>query len=374
MTSCLKILPSNPNVHLLLCLACVLACGCSEDMTIRQYKVAKSEARRVSPGTPEAAQIEQQMLAALVPFNNSAWAFKLTGAPNKVAATQDPFKQIVTSVKFQEGGNPSWQLPSGWTETRSGGMTFAKLQNPEQGLTATVTEVAVLQESDDPWQKTVYDNINRWRGQLSLPQQDWSAMQAELLELPGLNQGKDSAYYVSLVGKGSSTPAMGGPFSGGAPASAVPRMSANPAAPPVANGPAQLQYIAPDGWEESGASGMRLAAFKIKQGDLLGEVTVISAGGDTLSNVGRWQRQLIPDAPETLVQQVIDDALTVDVNGLPSQIYFIRGKDGPAENAFLASIIAWQPTQALFVKYTGPQALAESRREQFVEFVKSIKW
>ncbi len=384
MSPCLKPFPPNLNLPLLLSLVGILLSGCSEDMTIRKYKVAKSETKRVPASASEGGQIEQQMLGAIVPHNNSAWAFKLAGAPEKVAATQDPFKQIVTSVKFQESGTPSWQLPSGWTEVRSGGMTFAKLQNPEQGLTATVTEVAVLQESDDPWQKTVFDNVNRWRRQLALPEQDWSAMQGELLELPELNQGSDRAYYVSLVGQGSSTPSMGGPFSGGGPAGGAPMLNVPPSTQASANAPPKLQYVTPDGWEETGATGMRLAAFKISQNEQQGEVTVISAGGDTLSNVGRWQRQLIPDASDALVQQVIDEAETVAVNGLPSQIYFIKGKEdsvnenlgkeSPQQSAFLAAIVAWQPTQALFIKYTGPRSLAEAQREKFAEFVKSITW
>lgn len=361
-------------------LMCVAFFGCSEDMAIRQYTVDKSEANR-STSSVEAAATEQQMLAAIVPNRDSTWFIKLTGKPDDVSATEAQFREIVNSIKFAESGDPSWKLSSGWTEQRVGGMTFAKLQEEQRGLSATVTQLASPQESgDSAWQDWVKVNVNRWRGQLALAEQEWDAMKADLVELQPLNQGEARAYYVSLIGKGSGKmggpfsggPMSGGPFSGGPmnasamPPSAVPSASSNRAP--------ELNYAVPPGWEQAAASGMRMATFKVTDGDLQAEVTVISAGGDDRSNVARWQRQLTPNASEEAVDEVMKAAERFEVNGVPVELYSIKGAEGPEQGAFLAAIVPWQPSSKLFVKFTGPAKLAEQQRESFTMFVKSLKW
>ena len=345
-------------------------------MTIRQYTVEKSEANR-STSSAAAVATEQQMLAAIVPNQDSTWFIKLTGKPADVLATEAAFREIVNSIKFAESGDPSWKLSSGWTEQRVGGMTFAKLKEEQRGLSATVTQLASPQEpGDSAWHDWVKVNVNRWRGQLALAEQEWDAMRAELEELPPLNQGEARAYYVSLLGKGSGK--MGGPFSGG-PMSGSPFSGGStnsPAAPlsgPSSQTP-ELTYAVPPGWEQAPASGMRMATFKVSDGDLQAEVTVISAGGDDRSNVARWQRQLTPDASDDSIDSVMKGAERFEVNGVPAELYSIKGTEGPDQSAFLAAIVPWQPSSKLFIKFIGPAKLAEQQRESFTMFVKSLKW
>jgi hypothetical protein len=352
----------------------LLAVGCSEDMVIRQYTVDKSETNRATL-SPAPTVTEQQMLAAIVPNRESTWFIKLTGTPADVSATEAQFREIVNSIKFAESGDPSWKLANGWTEQRVGGMTFAKLKD-ERGLSATVTQLASPQDADGTaWQDWVKVNVNRWRGQLALAEQEWDAMKAELEELPPLNQGAARAYYVSLVGKGSGK--MGGPFSGGAtsggPFSGGPMTTS--AMPPRASDQApELTYAVPPGWDQAPASGMRMATFKVSADSLQAEVTVISAGGDDRSNVARWQRQLTPDASEEMIDVVMQNAERFEVNGVPAELYSIKGKEGPEQEAFLAVIVPWQPSSKLFVKFIGSAKLAEQQRESFTTFVKSLKW
>ncbi len=363
----------SKKVALLLLSVAVL--GCSEDMTIRQYTVDKTEANRVLPSV-SATVSEQRMLAAIVPNRDSTWFIKLTGKPDDVAATEAQFREIVNSMKFAESGDPSWNLSNGWTEQRVGGVTFAKLKDEQRGLSATVTQLSSPPEANDTaWQDWVKVNVNRWRGQLALDEQEWDAMKSELEELPPLNQGTARAYYVSLIGKGSGS--MGGPFSGG-PMSGGP-FSGGPAAPPIprsgtSNQPPELNYAVPPGWEQAPASGMRLATFKVSESGLQAEVTVISAGGDDRSNVARWQRQLTPDASEETIDEVMKAAERFEVNGVPVELYSIRGAEGPEQSAFLAAIVPWQPSSKLFIKFIGPAKLAEQQRDSFATFVKSLKW
>ena len=136
----------------------------------------------------------------------------------------------------------------------------------------------------------------------------------------------------------------------------------------------ELTYAVPPGWEQGQAGGMRMATFQVKQGEQQAEVTVIAAGGDERSNVARWQRQLVPDADEAKVDEVMAQAEKVDVNGVAASVYTIKGAEGPEQSAFLAAIVPWQPSSQLFIKFIGPAQLAERERDSFVTFVKSIKW
>lgn len=377
---------TSHSLRIVILLAAIAFTGCSDDMAIRQYTVDKTEANR-SGATATSVVTEQQMLAAIVPNRDSTWFIKLTGKPSDVSATESEFRDIVNSIKFGESGDPSWKLSNGWTEQRVGGMTFAKLKEEQRGLSATVTQLASPQDSTvAAWQDWVKVNVNRWRGQLALAEQEWDAMKGELEELPPLNQGEARAYYVSLVGKGSGK--MGGPFSGG-PMSGGPMsggsMPAGPfsgAASTTSGKPSsgasskapELTYGVPPGWEQAPASGMRMATFKVADGDLQAEVTVISAGGDDRSNVARWQRQLTPDASEEAVDEVMKAAERFEVNGVPAELYFLKGAEGPEQGAFLAAIVPWQPSSKLFIKFIGPAKLAEQQRESFTTFVKSLKW
>ncbi len=369
----------NQPLRLMAALILVAFVGCSEDLTIRQYTVDKSEVPRSVAGTGTLVQQEQQMLGAIVPHKETTWFFKLVGPPGDVAATEAQFREIISSVKFEASGDPTWALSEGWTEQRTGGITFAKLSPPSGGISATVTQLASPPATDDgSWQTWVLDNVNRWRKQLSLSVQDWTAMQRELQELQTLNQGESRAYYVSLTGKGSGQ--MAGPFAGGGPVAGGPFSGGQPSLPRGPAGQAnssaapELTYAVPPGWEQGQAGGMRMATFKVSQAELQAEVTVIAAGGDDRSNVARWQRQLVPDADEAAIDSLMSQAEKIDVNGVPTSLFTIKGSEGPEQAAFLAAIVPWQPSSQLFVKFIGPAKLAEQQRESFVSFVKSLKW
>lgn len=60
----------------------------------------------------------------------------------------------------------AWDLPSGWTEARSGGMRFATLKPPVAGK----VDVSVISLGGTAGGELA--NVNRWRGQLGLPPVD----------------------------------------------------------------------------------------------------------------------------------------------------------------------------------------------------------
>ena len=387
--------------------------GCSEETSIRIYRVAKDEARgSQTTATSTLAQSgkEQLMLGAILPSKDFAWFFKVTGEPEVVAKNGDSFRQMVESVKFDESSQPSWKLGDGWQQTITpADITYGKLSHGESGLTATVTRLPYIGEKTaDGWQDYVVSNVNRWRGQLSLQKQEaWSEIANDLDELTELSQDSFKAYYVSLAGKSSGSGGMAPFMNMGSgvpagthkdsaptePASPTQDQSASTSASTALNqtvdSPAekQITYQVPEGWSETPASGMRMAAFDVADSDTKGEVTIITAGGSINDNLSIWLGQVGAESTEENKQSILKAAEEVAVNKITAKLYSIDGAAPPTaaggegvaqqpspQNSILIAEIPWREKMSLFVKYKGPTTLAIAQREKFVNFVKSIAW
>ena len=362
--------------------------GCSDDTAIRKYRVAKSDTQRSSSlpvtanATPVQAAKDQQMLAAIVPNQDTAWFFKLTGDPEVVDKNREQFREIVHSVEFAATGDPSWQLSEGWKQQLLEGITYANLLNSEDGLTATVTRLPFRNDaSEESWRQYIVSNINRWRNQLSLEQQSWDAMQGELEEVPELSQGPAKAYFVSLIGKGSGGMAAA-PFMSQGGMTPAPSGATNPPVEtPAATAPASgnsaspasqsaLTYEAPADWQEIAATGMRRAAFTITDDDASAEVTLIPAGGGIQANMGIWLGQVAVESSQENVDETLAAGQSVKVHEVDAKWYSIVGES----ESILIADIPWRAGESLFVKLKGPSGLVEANREKFVEFLKTIKW
>lgn len=354
--------------------------GCSEDQSIRTYKVAKQDTKpRLPAMRADAEGRQQQLLAAIVPNGKSTWFFKLTGEPEKVSRNRDEFRSIVDSVTFSGTGGPSWKLSNGWTQQRSQGITYAKLLKQDEGLTATVTELSNPNASDeDGWQAWVVQNVNRWRRQLTLEHQSWEAIEPELEEVTELSQGPAKAYFVSLLGRQSGA-SMGGPFSGGGMAPMAPPKSA-PTQQPEPQREATLTYDLPDGWSELDVSSsrMRLAAFQVSGGEgsdgEQAEVTVIAASGAIRDNLGMWFAQVAIENTEEALQSVIAEAQQVGVHGVSATVYWLDGSQAPDPQAIWVAEIPWRDGESLFVKLKGNASFVKTQRDHYFEFLQSIKW
>ena len=388
--------------------------GCSEETSIRIYRVAKDEtpgSRTTATSTLAQSGKEQLMLGAIVPSKDFAWFFKVTGEPDVVAKNGDSFRQMVESVQFDESSQPRWTLSEGWQQTLTpADITYGKLSHGESGLTATVTRLPYIGERTvDGWQDYVVSNVNRWRGQLSLQKQEaWSEIANDLDELPELSQDSFTAYYVSLAGKSSGSSGMApfmnmggavpaGASSGTAPASPTQDQSASTSASTAFNqaedssAEKPITYQVPEGWSETPASGMRMAAFDVVDSDTKGEVTIITAGGSINDNLSIWLGQVGAESTEENKQSILKAAEEVAVNKITAKLYSIDGAAPPSaagdgatgdgateqpttQNSILIAEIPFREKMSLFVKYKGPTTLAKAQRENFVNFVKSIEW
>ena len=231
-------------------------------------------AERTAPPRPvfEAAQVASQLdriWAAMLPLDETAWFFKVSGPAERVTAHRAEFQEFLASLgKGPSAEKPlSWKLPVGWTEKGPSEMRLATLVIPddEQDLELAVSSLPLGSE----WEDFVAVNVNRWLGQLSqtdLPkstilqqttQADTPAGPVSVIELAGILK--------KLPGMNPHAGMAGGP----APVAAT-------AAQPPAPSKAGFKFTAPESWQPGQTSSMRKAAFNIGSGDERAEVTVIA--------------------------------------------------------------------------------------------------
>lgn len=160
-----------------------------------------------------------------------------------------------------------------------------------------------------------------------------------------------------------------------------PAAAADRARPAAERAASRIRYDVPSGWEDRGASGMRLATLALASGGQH-EVTVIPASGSLESNVARWVGQLDEAADEDTRQRraaaAIAAAESLDVDGAQTSVVLLLDAAAEASadagQAILAAVIPVDETSALFVKFKGDAAVARRERENFSRFVSSIRW
>ena len=144
-----------------------------------------------------------RILVAELTRGNTSWFFKMTGESEFVAAQKEKFLQFLKSVSFVENvapqnfsapvanatenqnANPNvnsiWTIPPDWKSQPPSEFLLAEFSIQTNGVTAEVN-VAELNGDGGGLQA----NVNRWRGQLGLPQ-------ISETDLPALSTSIDSA-------------------------------------------------------------------------------------------------------------------------------------------------------------------------------------
>ncbi|MGI8956022.1 MAG: hypothetical protein ACR2II_03785 [Chthoniobacterales bacterium] len=141
------------------------------------------------------------------------------------------------------------------------------------------------------------------------------------------------------------------------------------AAPPI-------HWTAPAGWEEQPASGFRKGSFLVRGADgKKADVSVISfpeAAGGLLANVNRWRDQL----KLASITDVVQAGTPMDVSG--RDMFFVDlvsdqplSPDG-SKSRILGGIFP-AGAETWFFKMIGPDALVESQREAFRQFLQSVR-
>ncbi len=362
--------PAFRLVGCLILAALLIGTGCRREEPVVEYRVPKESptspafsgpmvADGSSPRTAVSAAGPATMLVALVDDGPQVWYFKLLGAGDLPTERKTEFRAFLEGLTFQNG-KPSWQLPAGWKEEPGAGMRFATIDVGSAGFDLSVIALPAPQE--------LLPNVNRWRGQLSLPPATADEL-AELVQTVRLKEGQASL--VELHGTLSAGPPAMGPFaSAAAPApTAAAGLANRPAESPASVG---FTYQQPEGWRPGKSGPMRRLAFEAGDDDEKVEITVTTLGklgSALLPNVNRWRVQvgLEPVSEESLGTCV----RSVDVSGEEgSWVELLPQEAGPA----ILAVITIRGDTGWFFKMMGPSATIAAEREHFDEFIRSVQF
>lgn len=336
--------------------------GCQEE--IRSYQVPKPEP---AAEAPSAGKVPVRMLVAMVPHGKDTWFFKLTGPAETVAQQHDTFNKFLQSVRFtRQGDKPlEWKVPDGWRAEANSGKASAMVQRyatfhvgpADQAGELTVTPLGQQVGS-------LLANVNRWRGQIGLK----PIAEAELTKVStDVTVDNEAATLIDMSGSGTLKAAKGMLAN-------HPPIPANRGAGALAPVP-PVKYVAPPGWKEAPAGGMRVASFTIEEGSSKGEVSVIplsGGSGSVLENVNRWRGQinLAPTTAEALAKEMQE----IQVAGGPAYYVDLLGttsKDGPQRTL---AVIVPRGGQTWFIKMWGPPELIHRQKGAFEAFVRSLEF
>lgn len=363
--------------------------GCGSDEPIVTYSVPTSMPAELEMG-------DRQIAAAIVPRAGDVWFFKVLGSEKAVDEIEEPVRRFIQEIEFANQA-PQWgELPEGWSRGPDKQMRFATILIPtaEKQLELSISRLT----RQEGWDEQVTMNVNRWRGQVSLPPSDEKWGGAEALDVPAADA---QAVWVEIVGTGGEAsnqprrpPMAAARNAGGAPSpvarTSVPSPEAAPPEPSAQAEPSaqtepsaqaepkeesELSFDRPEGWRQGRMSMMRMAAFNVGPEDAPAEVTVIRAGGDTRGNVARWLGQLWNNArpPEEVVDQALADAQSLEVDNREAQRFVLKGETPDRGDAIDATIIPLEDGFSLFVKMTGPVSTVTEQSDEMASFLESLK-
>ncbi len=362
------------SMHYLLIAAGCFCLGCRRTEPVVEYRVPKQPQAISNEGTndPLASAVRfapspapagpGTMLVALVNEGPQVWYFKLLGPGEVPAERRSEFREFVSSLTFEQGA-PRWQLPTGWRDERGTGMRFATIDVGSAGYELSVIAL--------PAPQALLPNVNRWRGQLSLPPVTEVELE-KLVEKLSLKEGE--AALVELRGQLSAGPPSMGPFAGG-PASAQQVVGSTPQVPAAASSTAGFAFRQPEGWRPGKSGPLRRLAFEVGEDEEQAEITVTtlgSLGSEVLPNINRWRNQI---GLEPLTQDSLADAVRpIEVSGGQATWVELVPSETDKERSAIIGVIAIRGDTGWFFKMMGASTIVAAESEHFQEFIESVEF
>ncbi|MBI1349253.1 hypothetical protein GC163_23535 [bacterium] len=360
-----------------LLLAMLITSGCKPQPEITQYTIPKPESIQlpaIQPGTAadssSTASRPERMLAAIVPQAEKLWFFKLTGAPDPVGTHVEEFRSFLASIQFGEKDEPAWQLPEGWQQQPGSGMRFATMQVGTDP--ALELSVIALPGGGPDLADQILSNVNRWRGQLSLPPVDEDQLKADAQEVTTADGTK--ATFVDYAGKTQDSQMadnmMSAPFARGMGGLGM----GAPATVPEA-GNTGVKAEPPEEWRTGRVGGMRKAAYEYSEGNQSVEITIIdlaAEAGERLPNVNRWRGQV--GLEPVTADELAASMKSLDMGPLKGDYVELIGDVKAERPQTIMGVIVEHADKAWFIKLQGDSALALSQKANFEAFAKSVRF
>lgn len=377
-------------------LAASIGLGCRPAEQIKSYSVPKETNVEVAAVAPaNVGEPTDRMLAAILPAGDQAWFFKAVGPIAAIDKREKEINDFFVGLSVADDGRAKWNLPAGWKEEAGNAMRAATIVIPSDVKPLEIS-VNVL-----PWrgtQESLLSNVNRWRGQLQLPEIGPQQLADVTREAKA---GERPITIVDLRGRFKAGGMMA-PFAGGAVGTASRAAQGSPsglpaghppideiqASPPIAP-PANTtltdvpKFEAPAGWRPLPADEFRKAAFEVGEGEQKALVTVSqfasNAGpkiADPLENVNRWRHAI---GLERIEQDALTSAVeSIDVDGHAATFAKIVPDAAKPEESKIgeATFAAMVPVgeQIWFFKLSGDRNVVAAQKDAFTTFLKSVRF
>ncbi|HEX6885753.1 MAG TPA: hypothetical protein VF530_20435 [Planctomycetota bacterium] len=145
---------------------------------------------------------------------------------------------------------------------------------------------------------------------------------------------------------------------------------------PVADSaPSGLRWTTPAGWRRGPARSMREVTFLFEGGGECYVTRLMGTAGGLRGNLDRWSEQM---GQGRLADAAFETLPRVDVLGTPVPVLAVEGSftgmDGRTlSDQGLLGVAVIRDSDSLFVKFTGPAALVQAERENFLAFLTSLE-
>lgn len=337
----------SERVLLLVGVLLISAGGCKPKDPITRVVVDADESAVVFGQKKETPKmVEGRMLVGIHRAKKNTWTFKVVGPSEQIDAIASQFMEFLRMVDIADDFPVLTELPEGWSKVPGA---------PTQFVYAKVKVNDKLQVSISklPPNFDNLENVNRWRGQLSLPPTD----SAELKPLSGESKISIEVFDENgLVSPGGVKP----PFAG---------MMANQ--PPVS----PIEFDAPAGWAEGEVNSMVSARFRIEEGELVAQVTVTRMPA---LEINQWSQVSRNWAAEVGLQDLSEEELSertseTTIDSIDGQLIRLIGEDGESPQG-LVGIRLTRQNDVWFIKLKGDKQLVVANEEAFQTFAQSVRF
>ena len=142
------------------------------------------------------------------------------------------------------------------------------------------------------------------------------------------------------------------------------------AIPPRDSSAAQIKWKIPEGWSEVPPSAMRYASFSAGANSGKVDISVVmfpGQGGSDADNVNRWRQQIgLPPMDGGRISASIAPVKAADATFATIDIAGAKSR----------TVAAWtrRDGRTWFLKATGPNAVVEKEKPNFIKFIESVRF
>lgn len=352
--------------------------GCTGEEEVITRSVKRTEEPRRPMNVDAMKKLLSHILVAIVPMDDKAWFFKISGPADNVEAVKEDFAKFIGTLKTasEKSSPPAWELPEGWQQTGPSGMRAATIKIPrEKGeVEIAVSSLPMVQEWDD----FLYVNVERWMRQVG---EDPLSIESINKIAQKVETKAGTATILHLAGR---TPPQGrpNPHAGMAmnpPAKKPAQPDASKTAGAAAPANPFFDYKMPKGWQPGKMKPMRKAAYDVTDGKLKAEVTVssfsTSAGPmitDPAANVRRWAGEV--GIREIDTENVEGLSQPIKIDGLEGRFFELLGPLADDQPLATLVVMVTRDDQVWFFKLKGDQKLVQQQQKSFRAFLDSVSF